>query len=100
MDLEFNLNTARIKLMARSQMQIDETFAKEIIDLRRKLYLRKISGLEFWEEYKQSLKKSLEKNEKTFQDLIEKTDKKMKEGFTIAEKNQGSKPVIDLKLPE
>lgn len=100
MDLELGLNTARIRFIGKYQMELDEQFTKETLELQSKLYNKKISGIEFWEAYKKSLLKSVKKNEETLEDLIKKTDKKMKEQFKTAEKTQEQKPIIDLKVPK
>lgn len=98
MSIEFSLNTARIKFIAKHQMEMDPQFTKEATDLQNKLGLRKITGAEFLEAYKKSLLKSVQKNEKLLQDLFKKTDKEMKEQFKIAEQNKEEPKTVNLKL--
>ncbi len=66
-------------------MIIDQEFKKKLDDLRVKLYEKKISGTVFWETYKKILLKSVGKNKKTAQQLIKKTDKRLKQQFKEAE---------------
>lgn len=99
MENDFGLGQYKIKQMAKFQMELDPKFAEEANKLHAQLVLRKITGSQFWEAYKKSLTKSIQKNKKLLQDLIKKTDKTMKEEFKTAQQTETQKPKIDLKLP-
>ena len=103
MNIEFGYNTALIKRVAKTQVLIDKEFASDVVNTRRKLFQHKISGSEFWEQYKKALLKSVGKNKKTVQAMFSKVDKEMKKRFKEAEKEEKEAPektkFPDLSLP-
>jgi hypothetical protein len=65
--------------------------------------MKKITPLEFWEQYKKAMNQSIGKNKKTFEELLKHVDREMKEKLKEAGQNceqtsQEEKPV-DLQLP-
>lgn len=104
-DLEFANYTFLIKRIANMQLFLDKKFIKEYVELRAKLYTKKISGLKFWEQYKKALLRSVQGNKALLNSLLRKTDNEMKRRFKEAERTEKKeakeeKPVIDLSLPE
>lgn len=93
MSLEFAINTAKVRQIARNQMILDKKFQKQIIKLTQKVYNKKIEPKKFWKEYKKILLTSLTQNKKILTKLFKKIEKQPKQ-------QQNKKPLIDLKLPE
>ena len=101
MTWEFAYYTSLVKRIAKEQLVLDKQFAKDFLALRSKMYAKKISGPEFWAQYKKLLLESVGGNKKLLQELLEKTDKEMKARFKEAEKQpKEERPPLDLRLPE
>ena len=103
MNLHFALNSSLIKRIARTQLLVDADFARQFFRLRARLYTKKISSKQFWEQYKKLLLKSVSKDKQRVSDLLRKTDKEMKGQFAEEaqrKKELERKPLIDLSLPE
>ncbi len=86
---KFFTDTAKIKEIAREQMIVDNAFRKEILALKKTLFMKKITPLEFWEQYKKAMNQSIGKNKKNFDELLKNVDKEMKEKLKEAGQNSG-----------
>jgi len=102
MNLEFAYNTGLVKKVAGAQLVLDKEFARESLGLRGKLYTKKISGADFWAQYKKALLESVGKNKAALQSIFRKLDPEMRERIKEAEQTEKTekKPPLDLRLPE
>jgi len=103
MSLAFAYNTSLIRRISRTQMLLDNGFVKQYLRLRRHLFTKKITPLEFWEGYKKALLESVGKNRAIVEELLINTDEEMKIRFKNAEKEEKERekmPPIDLSVPK
>jgi hypothetical protein len=96
-----NTYSIMVREIARFQQGMDSQFELQLLELRSKLFLKKITPKKFWEEYKKLLLKSIAKNESKIKKILKNADKEMNLSFKEAEKEPiEEKPKIDLSLPK
>lgn len=76
---EFAAEAARLRALVQNQKILDKEFNQKSFELRKKLFAKQLAPQDFWEQFKELLRKSVQKNDSHLEEIIKKTEERIKQ---------------------
>ncbi|MDD5148396.1 MAG: hypothetical protein PHH08_02940 [Candidatus ainarchaeum sp.] len=95
---EFAEEARKLRAMVQTQRIIDKEFDQKSFELRKKLFDKQLSPQDFWEQFKELLRKSVKKNDSYLEGIIKKTEERIRQRLGQEQKETPS-GYPDLSLP-